>query len=222
MPKLPDVPSVIRVRWIGTDAADTALGSHITFRYSGAAPSSAQLAAIAPTWGNLWATNMAPVTDTGYTLTLLEIIDLSSSTSAVAEVSMTHAGTRVGAALPLNVAFNMAYITNLRRRGGHWRAEVRAGVQTDLATPQTWSATFVTAFTSAWTGFIGGMQGSLWSGATSMAPVAVQYFGPPNIVKTNASGRVKTVSSQLAVPNVFPISAFVGKTRLGSQRRRLG
>lgn len=222
MPKLPDVHQVIRMRWIGTDAADLAVGSHITWQYVGSAPTSAQLGTTATAWGNLWATNMAPVTDTGYTLTTMEIIDLSSSTSATVEQPMSHAGTRTGAQLPLNVAVNVGAITPLRRRGGHWRAMVRGGVQTDLATPQTWTPAFVSAFTSAWFNWLVGMQGALWSGATALNGIVVNYYGPPNIVKTSASGRVKTVSSLLPVPNTYPITNWAIKTRLGSQRKRLG
>lgn len=222
MPALPPVPSVLRLRWIGTDAADTAVGSHLFFRYGGTAPSSAQLATQAAAWGNIWATNMAPITDVGYTLSVIEIIDLSSPTSATTETPVSHAGTRTGAALPLNVAFTVGLTTNLRRRGGHWHAQVRCGVQGDLNNPQQWTAAFVSAFTTAWTGFVGGIQNSLWSGATSMAPVGVQYYGPPNKLVTNSSGRVRTVSSLLATPVVYPAQAFTYRTRLGSARRRLG
>lgn len=222
VPALPAVPSTLRVRWIGTVSGAPPIGSHATFRYVGAAPTSAQLLAVAPAWSTAWNTNLAPLTDPGFTLTQLEIIDLSSSTGAVAEYVTSHAGTRVGAATPLNSCFTCDFLTPLRRRGGHWHVQQRVGTVQDLASEVAWTTAFVTAAVSGIQAFFAGITASLWAGATSMSQVGVQYYGPPNKTVTSSSGRVKTVSTQLAVPQVYPVTGFLGRSRVGSQRRRLG
>lgn len=222
LPALPPVPGVIQARFIGTDASDVNLGSTLHIKYAGAAPTISQLQTFATAIGTAWASQMAPITDTGFTLTKIECADLSSSTAAVAEVPVSHPGTRAGVALPLNVAFTLQELTQLRRRGGHWHIQLRAGVQADLASPQDWAPAFVSDVINAANAWLGLIAGDGWPGAGQITFVGVQYYGPPNRTITGSTGRVRTVSTLLEVPQTYTVTGLNANTRLGSQRRRLG
>ena len=222
MPALAPVSKVLQVRWLGTDATDISVGSRMFVQYGGAAPTSAQLNTYCAGVATGWVTNMAPVTDTGFTLTEVTAVDLSTPSSATGVALVSHPGTRVGNPLPLNVAQTIHLPTALRRRGGRWHIQLRAGVDTDLATPQTWNAPWLTAVINAFGGFTGPFGNAPWPSGGPLAIVGVQYYGPPNRTITSSTGRVRTVSTPLAVPVVWPVvGVATARTILGSQRRRL-
>lgn len=70
--------------------------------------------------------------------------------------------------------------------------------------------------------FLGGIAAAGWSGAGTLGTVGVQYYGPPNRTITGSTGRVRTVSTLLATPVVWPVTGLNANARLGSMRRRLG
>lgn len=229
MVALPDVPSVVKVRVILSDANDDEVGSSFFVKYSGTAPTIAQLNTFCSSVATAWGTYLAPIVEATTTLTTVKAADLTSATGAVGEATVSTVGTRTGTTLPLSTAFSIQYQTTLRRRGGRWHGQQRWGIAADRATDQTWTTTFVSDALAAWTSFIGAVTGDVWSGGGSLTHVGVQYYCPPNKVITSSSGRMRTVSSlvgspgaDLPAPVVYPITGYNAYTRLGSARKRLG
>lgn len=221
MPALPNVPKVLRVRVLGVEGSDTSLGTHQTFQYSGTAPTVAQLTTLGGAIASAWNVDIAPLVTPDFQLNEILIQDLSSATSAVAAVATSHLGTRAGGNLPQNVAFSAQYQTTLRRRGGRWHGQWRMGSIADMATTQTWTGTFVTSALNGIQAFINAVDAAVWAGGGALSHVGVQYYGPPNRTVTSSSGRVRTVSSLLATPVVYPVVGYGAFPRLGSMRRRL-
>lgn len=222
MPALPPVPKVLRIRFIGKDAADNEVGTHLNVEYGGGAPTVAQLNSFGGSVISAWNSGLQALVDTGFTATSVQTQDLSSPTSAEGLFTTSDGGTRSGTPLPLSICFSIQYQTALRRRGGHWHGQWRAGVQADTATTQTWTSSFVTTFLGGFQTFITALLGSPWSGGGPLTHVGVQYYGPPNRTITSSTGRVRTVSTLLATPVVYPVTGYGAFVRLGSQRRRLG
>lgn len=222
MPALPPVTRVVRIRLISTESTDLSIGSSFFLQYSGSAPSAPQLTTFNTSVGTAWAADIAPLSPQDLTLTEVISVDLSSNSSSQAATTVSHAGTRAGGGLPLNVAFSLQNHTQLRRRGGHWRQQLRVGTTTDLASQSNWTSAFVTAVESGWQSFITACETAEWPGAGSMVAVGIQYYGPPNRTITSSTGRVRTVSTLLPTPVVWPITGYGAFPRLGSQRRRLG
>lgn len=222
MPALPPVPKVIKVRLIGNSSNDSDVGTGFDISYSGSAPSIAELNTFAAAIGTAWNSTLGALADVNFTMTTCEVADLTSSTAFTGSATFSHAGTATGATLPLSVAATVDYLVNLRRRGGHWHGQWRLGTQSSVSTSQVWSTTFTGNLVAEMTAFIVDVVAATWSGAGTLAHVAVGYYGPPNRTITSSTGRVRTVSTLLAVPDVFPVVGYRAFTRFGSQRRRLG
>ena len=222
MPALAPVAKVVRVRWTGTDANDDAVGTHVDIAYSGSAPSTAELNTFCTAVGTAWNTYLASVTPDDFTLTAVEAEDLTSPTASIGAAVVSHAGTATGTPPPLGTAFTLQYQVNLRRRGGHFHGQHRFGVMSDLQTAQTWTTGFVASVLTQWGEFIAAVLADTWSGAGALTHVGIGYYGPPNRTITGSTGRVRTVSTALAFPVVYPVIGYAANTRLGSQRKRLG
>lgn len=213
---------VLSVRLVGSDASDAKLGTRFFIAYAIGAPTVAECDTFATAVATAWNSNLAAFTDEGFTLTTVDVADLSSDTSSVGVATVSHAGTRSGTALPLSTCFSLQYLTTLRRRGGHWHGQWRFGVQGDLANVQTWESTFVSGVEGNFLDFMEAVEAAGWSGSGALSHVGVQYYGPPNRTVTGSTGRVRTVSTLLETPVPYPVIGYNAFTRLGSQRRRLG
>jgi hypothetical protein len=222
MTALPPVPKVVQVRMIGADDNDNEVGTHFDVSFSGAQPTVAEITSFADSIFGFWATYIAPLTPTDFSLKAVKCADLTGPTAAVGEYTGSSPGTRGSTFLPLSVAFTLQFQTLLRRRGGKWHAQLRVGIDSDLANAQTWENGFISTVIPAWEAFMSVVLGAGWAGAGSLAHVGIGYYGPPNRTITGSTGRVRTVSTLLEVPDIYPVVGYAAYNRLGSQRRRLG
>lgn len=221
-PALPPVASTLQVRLVGSDAADSKLGTRFYIKYGGAGGSVTEYDTFSTAVATAWNSNLAQYADEGYTLTNVYVADLTSDTSPIGEATVSHAGTNAHTALPLSTCFTLQYLTTLRRRGGHWHGQWRLGTTNELQTPQTWTSAFVGDVEASFLTFMEAVEAAGWSGAGTLSHVGVGYYGPPNRTITGSTGRVRTVSTLLETPDVYPIIGYTAFTRLGSQRKRLG
>jgi len=205
MPPLPPAASILLVRLKGTNGS-SAWNNVMHVRYSGAAPSSANLVTLANAIGNAWATSLAPLAPTVVTLREIDIADLTSPTAAVGSASMTHAGTRTGSGFTAQVAMVGSWIAALRFRGGHFRQYWPFGVQTDQGSITTWSSAFQTAAQAGLESFRVAIN-ALSVGTATCQLVGLSYF---------------TAHALRPTPLPVPIDAVVVHGRIDTQRRRLG
>jgi len=220
MPALPPVPRVIKFIYRGTLGDDTDVVNRFFQQYTGAGPLSTGGAL---TWATAaftaWGAHLAAEITTAFTLTSVELEDLSSSTGAVASQSGSTTGSVGTAPVTAGAALVVAEPIARRYRGGHPRQYIAGCPQADTLTPQTWAAAYLTGFDTAYTAFRAAVAAGCPVGLQPAVDVSVSYFqGFTNF--TFPSGRVRPIPTRRAVPVVDVIEAFVAQPHIGSQRRR--
>lgn len=222
MPPLPAVPKVLQlaVQTKVDNASDINI-NRVHYQYTGTAPTPSQLTSFATTVLTAWGSAFAPSMIADKTFVGLVAIDLSSPTSATAEVTASIAGTRAGTRVPSDAAFVLSSTVGRRYRGGHPRVYLPFGVAGDLDTERAWESSFVTAVVTANAGLVTAIEGAGWAGAGTLSPVNVSYYAGFHLV-TYPSGRSRDVPTlRVGGPLVDAITGYVGRTQVGSQRRRL-
>jgi hypothetical protein len=222
MPALPAVPKVVQiaVQTHMANVSDTFI-NRLHFQYTGTAPTGDELLAFANTVLTAWGAALDPSMDASKSFVGLTAIDLSSPTSATAETTDDLAGSLAGTILPADACFVMSATVGRRYRGGHPRSYLPLGVETSLQTGRTWTAAFITAVSTAWAGLITAIEGAGWAGAGTLSAVNVSYYeGFTNLV--TVGGRAYNVPKlRVGGPVIDPITGYVGRAQVGSQRRRL-
>lgn len=229
MPALPDVPAVLSFQFIQTLDATTNSTLKLFAKYSGTAPLNADCATMAATMFTSWGTNISPLQSVDTVLTAVRVVDLTSSTAGVGEHTGSTAGSIVSNALPAQVGYLISKTINRRYRGGKPKSFLNVGAIADLNNSQTWTTGFQTSVSAGWAALIASLVGLTWTTATISGEVSVGYYGPPNVILTNSTGRKRTVSSvngsagaTYAVPFVDPITSTAYPLRIATQRRRTG
>jgi hypothetical protein len=222
MPPMPVAPGVLQlVIHARDDDVAHDLINRVHYHYTGAAPTAAQLATMAPTLLISWSGQFTPLMQSSKTVTQLDIIDLSSPTGAQTSLAGVTAGTLVGAELPADACLVVAGQVSRRYRGGHPRTYLPLGDTTKLASSRTWDPTFVAAAVTAMDTFMGVTTGAGWAGAGTIAPCNVSYFAGFHNV-TYLTGRVRSVPTiRPGGPVIDTITSYVGRQQVCTQRRRV-
>lgn len=224
MPALPDVPKVLKIEFVHSYGTDTTVMSRQFWSYSGSAPNSDDLDTFCVNVGGGWDSNCASLSNAAQVaLETVTAIDLSSSTGAEGTGAAAFPGTRDGADLDAATAMVVAYPISRRYRGGHPRGYWPFGSQPDLATPQTWSSGFVTEVADGIIGMNGNTAASGWGGAGILQQVSVSYYDGFVAVENPLTHRYRNVPTVRVTPLIDVVSTeVIPRTRVGSQRRRLG
>lgn len=211
MPRLPDVPNVVRMVLTGTMNGQPWAAVQYA-RFTGVSPTSAQLATAATAVGGAFRDALAQLCPSTTVLTQVQLIDLTSLDAAVGSAAVSHAGTRIGTGLPNNAALVASYKINVRYRGGHPRTYWPAGVTTDVTSGRLWAGAFLTLADGACTDYVGDVNAIALSGGLLVFS-AVSYYSkevtptPPHLRST---------------PLVVPVTTVEVHPRVDTQRRRLG
>lgn len=221
MPALPSVPKVIRVVLVHSYGIDLGVITRFYVQYTGTAPTSANLTSWGTAIGSAWNTNMAPQHNAIVHLTNIEMTDLSSSTSAQATVNVSYVGTLAGNQLPADTCVVTSYTITRRYRGGKPRGYWPGGSTGVLATPQSWTAAYATAFDAALQAFQVAIFAAPWSGSGTLAQVNVSYYQGHTAVQDPITLRWRNVPVLRTTPLVDVVLAHTSRQRIGSQRRRL-
>lgn len=220
MPALPVVPKVLSCTFKLTTGTDIDVINRIFVQYTGTAPTNAQATTFAGAMHTAWDGNLRGLTPSSDTLTLKEVIDLSSPTAAVGSDATTDVGNRTGTALTAAECLVLSYEVGRRYRGGHPRSYFHWGVAADLLNTNTWATAFLTAVTSGWNGFTSSLFGAGWTGAGTLTHVNVSYYEGFTLVTNPITGRGRNVAKVRAIPLIDAITANVPRAYVGSQRRR--
>jgi len=220
MPALPAAPGVLRVA-IGMTIGGSSPGlSRFYIKYTGTAPTAAQLATFDAAVSSALATDLCPLMDSASTFVKIETTDLSSATGAVDVSAISHVGTRSGSGLPSQVAFVTSYEISRRYRGGHPRGYWRFGVEADVASGQAWTSGLVTSVNSDMATFMSAVTGAGWTGAGTLEQVNVSYYSGFHVVTNPITGRARNVPLVRSAPTVDVVSAISARSSIGTQRRR--
>lgn len=221
MPPLANVPKVIKVALVASDEINTDIVTRFYIRYTGSAPSAADLDTFADAIRANWGAALAGSVNEALSLIRVECTDLSTLTSATGLWTGVDAGTATGVPVPVDSAVVVSYTISRRYRGGHPRGYWSAGEGIDLANPQRWTPDFIAAFQTQITDFFAGVVASGWSGAGTLDHVNVSYFAGFTVVTSPTTGRARNVPTPRGTPIVDPVVALVTRLRIGTQRRRL-
>ncbi len=220
MPALPVVPKVLKVVLRQTNGTDLDVLNILHYQYTGTAPSVADLTEMAADIFTSWNTNIAPNVVAQAVLDTIEIIDLSSATSAAVTVTgPSNAGSIGTEGVPAGTAMVMKYGIARRYRGGHPRSYVTGLAVNTLANANTWGATIVATFGIAWAAFCLDISIACDFGGGTGNQVNVSYFaGFTN--HTYPSGRTKAIPTLRVTPLIDLITGQSVNPKVASQRRR--
>lgn len=207
MAKLPPAPSCVFVRVVGTESTSHRPWNNIFhLQYAGTVPTATTLNTAATQILAAYGAQFMPLMVNVYSLTEVQLADLTSDTAAIGSATGSTAGSVAGVALSINATAVVSWTIARRYRGGHPRSYIPGQQNSDIAAVNTWTGTYTTALNNAATAFRAALNGLSVSG-TSFTMVAVSYYD------------AKVLRPQ-GVP--FPIIANAVHPRVDSQRRRLG
>ena len=222
MPALPAVPQVIKIRWLHTIGSNVNLGCHQYWHYAGAAPTGADMTALATAAFNAWVTNLAPVAGNWVTLTETITEDLTSSTTPIGTQTGSHAGGLSGAPLTAETAVLANYVIARRYRGGKPRTYWPLGEPSQLTTAERWSGAAVTAFGTALAALDTALLAVTFSGGGALNYQAnVSYYDGFVSFQNPVTLRWKNAPKPRTTPVVDQITSTVVNPIPGSQRRRM-
>jgi hypothetical protein len=208
MPARPVVAATLKVEIEGNDGSHAwAVIQHCA--YSGGPPSTADLDTFAAAIALVLKNDFIPLYSSYITFTQVVVTDLASISgnqgiATVASGSPSGGGYQGG-----NVATLVNYPSSIRYRGGHPRTYWPGGVQSDLASPSTWTTGYITAITAAITALQTVYWTSSYTSFVAAGQCAVSYV---------------TAGAPRATPLVLTMArgAFSLPVELASQRRRIG
>jgi hypothetical protein len=213
MPALPPVPQVLKIQTIMSQGGTLVAFVHDFLRYTGSAPSNNDLnnvaGAISTAWLNAWAP-LAPIT---YSITNVNVTDLTSATAAHGTNAISHLGTRAGNQLTASTSMLVNQKIARRYRGGKPRQYWPFGVAADLLTPATWTSAFLTAAAGGLTSWTNALLALNWPGANIAQIVSISYYSGTN--PTTGKPELRPT------PIVDPVTNHTVNIRVASQRRRL-
>lgn len=205
MPALPNVPGVIRVSLEGvTTNRNWANVFHV--RYTGTPPTPTSLNDYLAAWYTVVTDAVLPLMMDEGACTGATAVDLTSATSASAEVSSTLSGTRTGNPIPSSAAALVNYNSSFRYRGGHPRTYYFVGVTTDLNDQAHWTSAFTTLVQDLANTMLLALGAGVIDATNYVQQCAVSY-------KQNNEDR--------AVPLVMPIAVATASGGVATQRRRM-
>lgn len=206
---LPPVPHVVKLQYTG-NIGGTPFANIFHFGYAATAPSSADLdtaCADQMLTSGPWGGDIAPLLSTDISLTAVTAEDLTSSTSAVGSASGSLPGLSGGNILAASTCVLAKHLISRRYRGGHPRTYFPPSDQTHLATPNSWTTSWISNWQTNVAAFFADIASLMPSASAPWIHVNVSYF----------SGGAMRVT-----PVVDPITGSVVETKVATQRRRIG
>lgn len=222
MAPLPAVPKVLECALHFDIGSDANVVTRHYIHYSGTAPTDLQATDFAGWMGVQFDTACAAGCNPDVHLHLATVIDLSSATSASGENAADSTGTRAGAKLPASVAAVVGYGFGRRYRGGHARGYWPFGCQPDVNTPQFWTDSAAVEWGGLVQGYFSALLDSGWSGSGTLTHCNVSRYHGFTVVTDPVTGRARNVPTPRSTPLIDTVTTWVGRQRIGTQRRRLG
>jgi hypothetical protein len=221
MPRLPDVPNVVKAQLQWQDAAGNPLYNNLFLQYEGGPPNASEALSLASSIFTAAAFLLTQANEQ-VVLTGCRVTDLSADDTGDALHSGSTAGSLHGDELPASAAALINFTIGRRYRGGKPRNYFPLGDNGNMADPRTWAGGFVTNVEAAWSSFIGAVLGTVAGSTTITAHVNVSYYSGSTGSIVDGGNRGKTTPTRRETPLVNDIIGFSMAPRIASQRRRLG
>jgi hypothetical protein len=223
MPALPPAPATIRVDILYSIGSDLTALDRLFIAYTGAAPTSAQCVTLAAALYVIFAAEIAVFMGGDNALEGVRVTDLASPTGGQGEHLQHTVGAAGGGPLGANVAGLASGKIGRRYRGGKPRTYFPVGSDIDMATPQTWLASFVTNMQAALDAIRADIAVTS-AGATVLTHlVNVSYYSGFTVRPDPPipGVRAKNIPTLRGAPVIDPYISWTFEPKLASQRRRL-
>jgi len=217
-PPLP-ASSVVRVRLDYTSPDGAKAGSRFYIGYSGSTPTAANLDTLATDVAAAWQSHLANLVTTTWTLSEVDILDITTLTGATGNWTGSNPGLLSGTDLPYQVAQNIEFQIARRYRGGKPRMFVPPATQSQLQDGAHWTDAYVADMILQCGNFFSEIEGDTVGSMGSLSHVNVSYYSGYNNVPF-PSGRTKVVPKYRATALVDTVTGYLAKKELSSQRRR--
>jgi hypothetical protein len=195
------------------------MGSRFYLSYSGSAPSAANCVTLATDIATSWASRLAGSVYELITLSEVDVLDIATDSGASGTVSVSHAGTLGGGALTANACTNIEYQIARRYRGGKPRMYLPPPDDSAILSIDKWTTGFVSSVTTAITDFFADIEGFTVGSMGVLEHVNLSYYkGFVNV--ENSSGRERAAPTYRDSALLDPVTGYVVKQVVGSQRRR--
>jgi hypothetical protein len=220
MTALKPVAGVCKLLCFQRVGADAGISSHLYYQ-TFAPPTQAQAQSAADAAHASYVTHLVPLLNFNHSLDSVTFTDLSTDTGPVGTNSTAVQGTRAQGEVPANAVALMNIHVVRRYRGGKPRVYWPFGSETDIATPQTWSAAFVDACYNGMYAFNNEVISNLRTWAPSATICSVSYFEGGEW-KPDHLGNYHRVPTPRPVPLVDTVTGVLTFNQtIGSQRSRL-
>lgn len=168
---------------------------------------------------NAWSTSIAPLCNTGCSLTSLQGLDLNSRTGPL--FTLTPAtppvGTRSGTAITAQNALVASWVVQNRYRGGHCRTYFPAGVLADTQGGNQWTPTFKNLAVTNFGNFLTAINGITVATGNFIFIMLSYYSGSHKV-----PGQPPPPPVLRPQPLPFTIAGVAVHPRIDTQRKRLG
>lgn len=223
MPPLAPVPNVVRAKIGYTLGDDTGAGSRLFFKYTGGAPTAADLTTWASTIFDAL-TPLAAFCTVDKVFTSVVVQDLGTDIGFQGAHVGATPGTRAILDNPASAAVVFEHVVARHYRGGKPKAYMPLGAPVDLNTAQTWGAALVTEWSAAWTTFLLACTEGSPAGLHPVDHVNVSYYQGSTASIVGGAGYERgktTLKPRVGGPHVDLVISSAARIRVGTQRRRV-
>jgi hypothetical protein len=199
------------------------MGVRFYLTYSAAGPATASdLNSLSGSISTFHHTTLAPLFAANFTLTEIDILDISTLTGVGVTHSYSDPGIRTGNTCPDNCATNVEFLIGHRYRGGKPRFYLPPGVTTDMATVSTWNSSYITAVNTNVANVFSSIEALSLSSLGTLAHAYVSYYDGVATTTPPWRGPGFKYPPKYRSPNAltFPVLNYSCKAIIGSQRRR--
>lgn len=217
-PPLP-ASNCVRCKLDYTQTDNVLGGSRFYLAFTGTAPTAANCSTLASHIATAWGNELASLVHQSWTLTEVDVQDISSLTGASGNWTGSSGGSESGAECPANAAQNIEFGITRRYRGGKPRMYLPPSGAANLQDASHWTSAQQSALQTNIAAFFAAITGTAVGGMGTMSHVNLSYYsGFKNI--TNSSGRTRAVPQYRDTALVDPVTNYIVRTLVGSQRRR--
>lgn len=221
MPALPSVPGVIRVALKWTLETGHTAGSRFFFSYTGGPPSAADCEAVAAGVATAWSDSLNGNQSSEWTLSEVNVVDLSSDTANEGSAFPAAAGGNEGGIISVELATLMNCEIARRYRGGRPRIYLPIGTENDISDDRvTWGATFISGVNGNWAGFKDAVLALTGIGMTLTDHVNVSYYSGFASSQNPVTKRWRNIPTPRSSAVVDGIIQTQARPEITQQRRR--
>lgn len=222
MPALPPAPDVVRVDFEFDLGGTIRAGIRQYWSFSGGPPTVANLNTLATSISGAFASDLAGLMSTDFSLIKVVVTDLTSDTAAEGSWTGSVAGANSGSSPTIDTSVLQSFTIARRYRGGKPRTYWPFGITTNLNSDRvTWSTTFLSTCASAWDSYKAALLALTGIGITLTDHVNVSYYKGFASVQNPVTKRWSNIPTpRTGDATIDGVTGYAFKAEISQQRRR--